>query len=174
MEHSGAAKSTQLRIEEPRIEEGKSRLIVGLQERFTMQTRQGIPGLWQRFAPYFGKVHGQVSRVAYGVCTNLLPNPWSFDYLAGVEVSSASGLPAGFTQATPPESLYAIFSHRDHVSRLPATLDAIDQQWLPNSNYVPAPGTPIQPYLIERYGEGFDPVSGMGDIEIWIPVERKV
>ncbi len=175
MDTPGTAKSQSFRLEQPRIENAEPRLIAGLQERFTAQTRQhDIPLLWTRFIPHIGKVPGQVAQVAYGVCSHLVSQPFSFEYLAGVEVSTGSAWPQGFSQTTLPPSLYAIFRHREHVSQLPVTLDAIHQKWLPDSLYKPAHGAPAQPYLIERYGEGFNPATGMGDIEIWIPVERKI
>jgi AraC family transcriptional regulator len=169
-----AAKSSQSGNEAPRIGKAQSRLIVGLQENYTLQTRQNIPSLWQRFAPHIGRIPGQTGNVAYGVCTNRLPNPWRFDYMAGVEVANASPIPEGFTLTKLPEALYAIFAHRQHVSVLPVTLEFIHDKWFPSSGYVPLRGAQDQPYLVERYGEAFDPMTGMGDIEIWIPVERKL
>lgn len=89
-------------------------------------------------------------------------------------MANGSVLPEGFSQTKLPESLHAIFVHRQQVSRLPLTLEFIHDKWFPASGYLPLRGTRDQPYLIERYGEAFDPITGMGDIEIWIPVERKV
>lgn len=174
MDSPGTSKLSPSQDEAPRLESAKSRLIVGLQENYTLQTRQNIPQLWQQFAPHIGKVPGQASHVAYGVCSNRLPNPCSFDYMAGVEVANGSALPEGFRQTKLPESLYAIFVHRQHVSRLPLTLEFIHDKWFPSSVYLPLRQAQDQPYLIERYGEAFDPMTGIGDIEIWIPVERKV
>ena len=174
MDSPGSALSSIPQDQAPSLENAKSKLIVGLQENYTLQTRQNIPQLWQRFAPHIGKVPGQAGHVAYGVCLNRLPNPWRFDYMAGVEVANGSALPEGFSQTRLPESLFAIFAHRQHVSRLPLTLEFIHDKWFPTSGYVPLRPAQDQPYLIERYGEAFDPMTGMGDIEIWIPVERKV
>jgi predicted transcriptional regulator YdeE len=29
------------------------------------------------------------------------------------------------------------------------------------------------PAFLERYGEAFDPRTGMGDVEVWVPVEKQ-
>ena len=174
MDSPGSAKTSPSSEQGPRLENAKSRLIVGLLENYTLETRQNIPQLWQRFAPHIGEVSGQSGNVAYGVCLNRLPNPWRFDYMAGVEVASGSVLAEGFSQTKLPESLYAIFAHRQHVSRLQVTMEFIHDKWFPTSGYVPLRPAQDQPYLIERYGEAFDPITGTGDIEIWIPVERKI
>ena len=34
-----------------------------------------------------------------------------------------------------------------------------------------APAAVGQPNLIERYGPGFNPKSGTGDIELWLPIK---
>lgn len=46
----------------PRFEKGRFLLIAGLGGRFTPETTQRIPELWERFIPHLGKVPGQVGR----------------------------------------------------------------------------------------------------------------
>jgi AraC family transcriptional regulator len=92
------------------------------------------------------------------------------DYLAGVEVSSSSGLPGEFNVATIPAQKYAVFSHLEHVSKLRETLDAI-HKWLPGSGHEVARGTAGAPDFFECYSEEFDPLTGMGGMEVWIPVK---
>jgi AraC family transcriptional regulator len=156
-------------LETPRFENGKPLLIAGLREHYTSETMKNVPELWQRFAPYIGNIPGQVGRVAYGACFNAL-SPAGIDYLVGVEVSSLSGLPQGFSHASIPAQRYVVFRHRDHVSKLYQTLDAIDK-WLPNSGHEFAQAAADAPNFFERYGEKFDPRTGMGDIEVWVPVK---
>jgi AraC family transcriptional regulator len=154
------------RLEPPRFESGRPLEIAGLRGHFTDATWGGIPVQWQRLAS-FGAIPGQVGRVYYGLCFNLSNG---VDYLCGVEVSSATGLPAGFTTVKIPAQRYAVFPHREHVSKLRGTLDAISK-WLPTSGLEAARGLGDAPDFFERYGEGFDPRTGTGDIEIWIPVK---
>ena len=151
-------------LEAPRFENGEAILIAGFREHFTSATMNKILELWLRLAPHIGSVPGQVGRVAYGLCFNAL-SPSGTDYLAGVEVSDFSRLPSEFSRVTIPAQRYAVFSHRDHVSKLHQTLDAIDK-WVPSSVLKVAPAVAGAPDFFERYGERFDPRTGMGDIEV--------
>jgi AraC family transcriptional regulator len=156
-------------LEAPRMENGKALRIVGFREHYTSETMKNIPELWMRFAPRIGNIPGQVGRVAYGLCFNAL-SPDGMDYLAGVEVSSSSDLPGDFSVANIPAQKYAVFSHREHVSKLYETLDAI-HKWLPGSGLEVAGGTAGAPDFFERYSEEFNPQTGMGGMEVWVPVK---
>jgi AraC family transcriptional regulator len=59
-----------------------------------------------------------------------------------------------------------VFTHRKHVSTIADTLDAIWTKWLPNSGHQAAEAASF-----ERYGAAFDPRSGMGGFEIWLPLK---
>lgn len=86
---------------------------------------------------------------------------------AGVEISESSGLPEQFSCVQIPAQRYVIFPHRGHVFRLCYTVHAIWSQWFPESGNRRA--TTDGANLLERYGEDFDPLLGMGDIEVWLP-----
>lgn len=60
---------------------------------------------------------------------------------------------------------YAVFAHDGHVTQIPATYNAIWNDWLPASGITPAeaPG-------FERHNDTFDPRTGDGGITIWIPI----
>jgi AraC family transcriptional regulator len=151
----------------PRLVDGKPMLVAGFSERVTKDTWDKIDKLWWRFAPHIGKVPGQIgARVAYGVVTDA---DNGIDYLAGVEVSDASGPPNGFTHVGLPAQRYAVFEHHGHVSKLKDTMTAI-WKWLPTSSHVHA-RTAGAPAFFERYGEAFDPQTGMSGIEVWVPVK---
>jgi AraC family transcriptional regulator len=170
MNQAKMKESTGVQLEAPRFEEGKAMLIAGLSGSFTMETMNEIPAQWQRFAPYIGKIPGQVGRVACGVCFKASNGSTGVEYLSGVEVSSGSGLPSEFSLASIPAQRYAVFPHREHVSKLCETLDAISR-WLPKSGLEAAQRDTGAPDFFERYGEEFDPQSGMGGIEVWVPVK---
>jgi AraC family transcriptional regulator len=59
----------------------------------------------------------------------------NFDYLAGVEVSGFSDLPAEFARLRIPSQCYAIFTHREHVSTIHSVGMTIWTKWLPESAY---------------------------------------
>jgi AraC family transcriptional regulator len=169
MSQATMKKSPAMQLEAPRMEYGKALRIAGLREHCTSETMKNISELWQRFGPHIGNVPGQVGPVAYGLCFNVL-SPGGIDYLAGVEVSSSSCLPGEFRVATVPAQKYAIFSHREHVSKLYQTLDAIDK-WFPGSGFEVPSGAAEAPSFFERYSEEFDPRTGMGGMEVWIPIK---
>jgi len=155
----------------PRIVSGKPMLLAGLRQRYSSTTMNEIPQLWYRFAPHIGNVAAQVGWVAYGAVIPIENGAQGFDYICAVEVSQRSGLPAGFSTLDVPALRYAVFTHPGHVSRLRETIETIWRKWLPESGRQAAERSGDTPGMIERYGEGFDPQAGLGDIELWIPIE---
>jgi len=149
----------------PRFEHAKEIVVAGLSGSYTFETRDKIPLQWERFAPNIGKVPGQVGQVSFGVCLNVSPGR-GFEYLSGVEVKDAGALPAEFATVRLPACEYAVFMHRDHVSVIGHTIDKIWNDWVPQAglNVASAP-------WFERYTEEFNPQTGMGGMEIWIPFE---
>lgn len=156
-----------LELEAPRFEHGRSLLIAGLRGHFTHSTWSGIAEQWRRFAAHLGHIPGQLGRVSYGLCFNTSDG---VHYLSGVEVSSLDDLPKEFSYARIPEQEYAVFTHRGHASQLYNTLEAIQDTWLPASGTKLVRASAGAPDFFERYGEGFDQRTGMGDIEVWIPI----
>jgi AraC family transcriptional regulator len=152
-------------LEPPRFEDGKPFLVAGLSERYTCETSKAIPSQWQRFGPLYGKVPGQVGKVAYGVGYNA-DEQGNFDYMCGVEVGDFSGLSPELSRLRIAAQRYAVFSHREHISSIRRTMNTIWNQWLPASGHVP-----VDAPHFERYGEQFDPVTGMGGVEIWLPLK---
>ena len=152
-------------LEPPRYETGRPLLIAGLGERYGWETTAGIPAQWQRFAPHIGSIPGQVGNSTYGVCCNG-DDEGNFDYIAGVEVADFSTLPAEFSRVRIPAARYAVFSHREHISTIRRTVATIWNKWLPESGHDVADAPNF-----ERYGETFDPRTGMGGLEIWVPLK---
>jgi len=162
-----AKETSALELEAPRFQDGKPLLIAGLRGHFTPSTWSGIGEQWRRFSSYIGRIPAQIGRTTYGLCFNQSDG---IDYLSGVEVSSVKHLQEEISHATIPARRYAIFPHRGHVSQLYDTLEAIQDTWLPASGRKIAAASAGEPDFFERYGEGFDPRTGMGDIEVWIPI----
>jgi AraC family transcriptional regulator len=153
-------------LEPPRFQDGKTLLIAGLSERYNSQTSAGIPAQWQRFASYLGHIPDETGRATYGVLLNS-DDEGNTEYLSGVEVKNFSGVPKEFSRVRIPEQTYAVFSHRDHVSTIRRVWFTILNQWLPQSGRRVAEGPEF-----ERYGEEFDPTTGNGGFEIWIPIRN--
>ena len=130
------------------------------------ERRPGIPGQWQRFHQSVENIPGRIGKVAYGVCCNG-DDAGNFDYIAGVEVSDFSDLPREFSRVRIPEQRYAVFTHRDHISTIRRTVNTIWNHWLPASGLKAADAPNF-----ERYDENFDPLTGNGGLEIWVPVRE--
>jgi AraC family transcriptional regulator len=153
-------------LQPPRFLTGKPLLIAGFSERYTCESSAGIPAQWQRFLPHFNHVPGQVGRVAYGVTYNA-DDEGNMDYLCGVEVPDFSRVPADWARLRIPEQRYVVFHHPGHIAGIRRTWSTIWTSWFPASGHEPADGPNF-----ERYGENFDPQTGNGGVEIWIPIRR--
>src|SRR5262249_28681154 len=112
-----------------------------------------------------GQVPGQVGKTAYGVVYNF-DSDSNFDYLCGVEVRGSAPLPNGFQSLQIPSQKYVVFRHAGHIAGIRATLAAIWSKWFPESGYQAAKGP-----ALERYGPEFNPATGLGGFEIWIPIQ---
>ncbi|MGA4323351.1 AraC family transcriptional regulator [Ectopseudomonas hydrolytica] len=148
----------------PRFVDAEELLIVGLSERFNVETAQGIAALWQRFGPYIGRIPGQQGSETFGVCCNP-EDDGSFEYIAGVLVNRAAEVPAGLTLQRLAAHRYAVFLHEGHISSIHETFNAIFQHWLPTAGVQTAAAPEF-----ERYSEDFDPMAGTGRVEIWVPL----
>ena len=158
-----------IKLQPPRLQDRRALLMAGLQEHYTPETMHTIPAQWKRLP--FGKIPGQLGRMAYGVVFNLDEKSGEFDYFCGVEISTISPAHAMFKTYKSPQQKYAIFCHRDNVSRLRDSIHTIFNAWLPTSGQTLAHPAAASPNLVEYYGENFDPESGTGDMEVWIPIK---
>ncbi len=152
----------------PRIATGKAFLVAGVGERYNHANCDGagIPNQWQRFHQTVGNIPGRIGNVAYGVCCNG-DDAGNFDYIAGVEVADFSDLPREFSRVRIPEQRYAVFTHGEHISTIRRTVNTIWNHWLPQSDMKAADAPNF-----ERYDENFDPMTGNGGLEIWVPVKE--
>jgi AraC family transcriptional regulator len=148
----------------PRFVTGKPLLVAGIGERYSCENGAGIPGQWQRFHQQVENIPARIGKLAYGVCCNG-DDAGNFDYIAGVEVSDFSDLRREFSTVRIPKQRYAVFSHRDHISTIRRTINTIWNHWLPASGLKAADAPNF-----ERYDEKFEPLTGDGGLEIWIPV----
>ena len=166
-EQEAAFRAQTLGLNRPRYEDGRELLIAGLTESYAPETCGNIPAQWQRFVPYIGNVPGQVGGMTtYGVCLSCQPDG-GIDYMSGVEVSSVESLPSELHSVRISPQRYAIFTHPESVATIANTIDAIWAKWLPDSGLKSAEAP-----CFERYTEEFNPQTGLGGIEIWVPIQR--
>jgi len=150
---------------QPRFEKGRFLLVAGFGGRFTQDTAQDIPQLWEKFLPWLGKVPGQIDEVTYGVCCNP-DGQGGFEYIAGVEINRLDDLPEQYRWIEIQAGSYAVFEHKGPLKNLPDTFQYIWKEWLPQSGCQAAD----EPEF-ERYSEDFNPRTGEGSLEIWIPLK---
>lgn len=160
MEKNGTA-----RLDAPRMEEGRELTLVGLNQRYGREGNAGIPSQWNRFLPHFGRIPGQVGMVAYGVVHGF-DETGGYEYLCGVEVSGGGAAPEGLERVKIPARRYAVFRHRDHISGIQASWKEVWERGLAEAGCEAAEGA-----AFERYGEEFNGHTGLGGVELWVPVK---
>jgi AraC family transcriptional regulator len=155
-------------LQPPRFETAKAMLIAGVGERYNFcdDGGAGIPNQWQLFHRKVGEIPNRVGNLAFGVCCNG-DDSGNFDYIAGVEVSDFSDLPREFARVRIAAQRYVVFRHTEHISTIRRTVGAIWNQWLPQSGLKVADAPSF-----ERYDEKFDPSTGNGGLEFWVPVKE--
>ncbi|WP_347901587.1 GyrI-like domain-containing protein [Pseudomonas purpurea] len=151
----------------PRFETGHFLLIAGLGGRFSSDTTQDIPKLWDTFIPHIGKVPGQKGDVTYGICCNP-DGKGGFEYIAGVEISKLDDLPELYRWIEVQPQHYAVFTHKGSLDTLAQTFQYIWKTWLPASGHEAADAPEF-----ERYSEDFNPQTGDGVLEIWLPLKER-
>ena len=144
----------------PRFEQGPALLLAGMAERYRAETCAGIPALWQRFLP-----HVAPGTVVYGACCKQ-DDAGNFDYLCAMQVADFSAVPAGWTRLRIAPRRYAVFHHGGHIATIRATWHALRHTWLPQSGLAAADAPDF-----ERYDHHFDSASGVGGVEIWLPLK---
>jgi AraC family transcriptional regulator len=148
----------------PRIEKLGPLTVAGLARRQNLANTQAIPGQWQQFMTMYEEIENKAEPIPVSVTTDM-DGDGNFSYLTGVIVSSACSLPKGLVAQSVPAQTYAVFTHSGHVSEIPKTYAAIWDQWVPQSGKVVSDG----PWL-EKHLPTFNPRTGLGGVEIWIPV----
>jgi AraC family transcriptional regulator len=156
-----------LKLAEPKIEARKPILLAGLAQTFAMKDIGGIPALWEKFNAWHAHIPNGVERAAYGVSLSYSEEN-GCEYMCGIEVSDASDLPKELTARAIPAATYAIFRQPGHVTLIRPTIATIWMNWLPHSRF-----TGEEKPMIEYYGPSFNPASGEGGFEIWLPVKAK-
>lgn len=92
-------------------------------------------------------------------------NADDYQYIAGVDVSTAQNLPNGMVVRVVPARRYAVFAHRGPLDTLPDTFKYIYEVWLPQ------PGHQFADWPeLEVYGEAFRDDSSESEMTRWVPI----
>lgn len=153
-------------ISDPRIEARSGMSIIGLRRVYGEdESAAGIPNQWQEFVQHIGHIPNQKNDETYGVC-HMTDN--GLEYICGVEVTANDDVPKGLHKLELGPQNYAVFQHDGHISTIRRTWATIFQKALPEADFVRADAPDF-----EWYSSDFDPISGTGRIEIWIPLKLK-
>ena len=159
--------SPDITLTEPLIEKRERMLLAGLIKTYAMKDIGGIPALWEQFNAMEDGIPDVVNgKVAYGASLSFSEEK-GCEYMAAIEVTSFEGLPREFQTATIPSGTFAIFRQPGHITLMRPTVHAIWSKWLPASGY-----TAEEAPMVEYYPSTFDPISGNGGFEIWLPVRK--
>ena len=146
-------------IARPAIRDRDAFRVVGYALACRNMDISAIPGLWRRFNAWEAE-NGQAD-TAYGVSYDH-GTDGDFRYLAGMEMPA---LPEGLEAVEIPASRYAVFTHDGSIGDLPRTIYTIWNKALPDAGLDPATGPEF-----EVYDSRFDPITGRGIVEVWIPL----
>lgn len=152
-----------VKLEEPRLVRGGMRLVAGLACRYAPDETQGIPAQWQRLSLQHPALL-RPGRTAFGVFCNS-DDEGRFEYIAGVDVPDFGGLDPALATLRLPAREYVVATHRGHISTIRRTWQAFVGDWLPRSGVQVADAPEF-----EKYSPDFDDATGVGDVEIWLPL----
>lgn len=165
-EQEAAVLATGKGLNKPRYLSEPKRVIAGIKRHYTPATRADIPEQWSEFVPQGARIRSIDGSTYFGVCWNVTSD-CQFDYLTGVEVSHEAEVSPEFSTIQLEPRRYAVFPHTGHVSTIGQSIDAIWTKWVPDCGLKIPGNAPC----LERYSSEFNPVTGMGGMDIWIPLE---
>lgn len=150
-------------LSDPRLAGEGPATLAGPAGRYDMASRATIPDQWRRFARQGGS---RLDGVLWGACYAMSDD--GFSYLSGV--ADGGPLEEGWRRASLGPTEWAVFAHCGGIAALPTTMQAIFGHWLPASGRSVAAAIDGTEGFLERYGETFDPRTGSGEIEVWLPL----
>jgi AraC family transcriptional regulator len=160
------SKSADLRP--PQFVQGDEIIAVGLAQRHPFGNPRGIPVQWQTFmATMYADIPDKRDSIPISISGGM-DDDGNFEYICAAEVTKFGKTPHGLIEVTLPPQRYAVFAHSRHASEIGATYNAIWNDWLPASGERAANAP-----CIERHLPTFNTQTGMGGVEIWIPVEPR-
>lgn len=148
----------------PRIATREAFEATGMADHFTFGTIPTIPALWSAFSAREDEV-ASVHPCAYGISYDTTMGE-GFRYLAGHATAPGAEVPHGMTRLKVPAGRYAVFVHDGHVTQMHRTMQAIFDHGLRDAGLT-ARAAPE----LEVYDRRFDPETGTGQVELWIPVD---
>ncbi|SMY09515.1 AraC family transcriptional regulator [Flavimaricola marinus] len=148
----------------PRLDSRPGFEVTGMADRFTFGTIPTIPALWSVLNAREDEL-SPTEPCAFGISYDTTGGD-GFRYIAGFATAHGADVPEGMTRLKVPEGRYAVWLHDGHVSEMHQTMQAIFDTGLAKAG-LSARAAPE----LEVYDARFDPKTGSGPVELWIPVE---
>ena len=143
---------------------GRMRL-VGLAAPCSYNGTTHIPAQWQRFmSSHYDAIPEKVESMPIGICEPP-DDEGSFRYVCAAEVKAFERRSPDLTYIETKPRAYAVFRHNEHVSKIFDTYSAIWNKALPEMARTMADGP-----VMEFHNDAFDPDTGLGGLQIWVPL----
>jgi AraC family transcriptional regulator len=158
----------------PRLERFGPLVLAGTQKshrlgRDRMDLYRDVAAQWRALAVVADGIPALAPRRGHGVGLHMADGATALDYFCGFVVSGQDHVPAGLSAFEIPPMTCAVFEHYEHVSLLRSTMELIFATVLPMAGIEAADESPIE--FIQRYGACFEPATGLGGIDVLVPVE---
>jgi len=150
----------------PRLVDGPEVQAVGLSVRYDFFDASGIPAQWQTFMRTLADgIPDRAPGAPLSISADL-QDDLTFAYITAVPVKRISHVTLPLTSIRIPARRWAVFRHAAHVSAIPATYAAIWDYGFHDQGLIveAAPS-------MELHSPTFDPRTGEGGVEIWMPVK---
>lgn len=142
--------------------------VMGATGNFTPETMKDIPKFWDAFVPHMDNLPRKNNR-SFGMMiyhADMEDEEPFCTYLVAVEVDAAAKLQEGFTRYSVPAARYAVFTFNEHISKIGEFIEKAYESWLPEAGLEHAHAPDF-----ELYDERWDPATGTGDVDYYVPVE---
>lgn len=130
----------------------------------TLDDLSGVSPLWNRLGGYMDQI--TPTGPAFGICTGMT-DAGAFKYAAGLQTAPDAPIPADMQRVEVPENTYAVFTFNGHIAGISNWVHSVWNKALPDAGLEPK----MDPDF-ELYDDRFDPESGRGTVELWIPVQQ--
>lgn len=154
-----------IELDEPVLRTVGPLRLAGLQRHYTSGDNAGIPAQWSAFNEQLAGMPELAFECTYGVVHGIRDDD-SHDYLAAIPLDPGATVPDGMSTLELPVQSYLVFHHQGHIADMPSLCEAIFTDWLPESGYEISEAP-----FFERYTADFDPETGAGGFEFWLPIE---
>lgn len=132
---------------------------------------QGIAQQWREFDDLRPTLPAAAT-VTYGVGPQMPDGAESLDYCCAVSVAPEIELPVGLNKLQLPPMHCAVFELTGHASEMRELMEMIFATALPIARLEPAEVDSGLPEFIERHGPHFNKQTGLGGLEVLIPLKN--